>query len=146
MGGTSFSLDWGGLETLLERGVQQIHQTQELAESIGEALASTTQQRFEDQEAPSGASWAPSKAAAQRGGQTLVDKGELRNSIGYEASPQMIVVGSNKVYARIHQLGGKAGRGHNVTLPARAYLGWSEEDQEEVREMLRQHIATAFIG
>ena len=32
------------------------------------------------------------------------------------------VIGSNKIHATIHQLGGQAGRNKKTTIPARPYL------------------------
>lgn len=42
-------------------------------------------------------------------------------------------VGTPLVYGAIHQLGGSTGRG---TIPARAYLGLSEADRDEVVELV----------
>jgi phage virion morphogenesis protein len=50
------------------------------------------------------------------------------------------------VYARIHQLGGKAGRGHAVTLPARPYIGISEDDIKEARAIIRDHMVAVLGG
>ncbi|OPE24472.1 phage morphogenesis protein, partial [Pseudomonas aeruginosa] len=38
-------------------------------------------------------------------------------------------IGSNLVYAAIHQFGGDAGRGHQVEIPARRYLPFDENGQ-----------------
>ncbi|OPD94222.1 phage virion morphogenesis protein, partial [Pseudomonas aeruginosa] len=40
-------------------------------------------------------------------------------------------IGSNLVYAAIHQFGGDAGRGHQVEIPARRYLPFDENGQLE---------------
>jgi phage virion morphogenesis protein len=50
----------------------------------------------------------------------------------------------NLKYARIHQLGGKAGRGRKTRLPARPYLGISEEDKEEVAGIIGDYLKEAF--
>lgn len=42
-------------------------------------------------------------------------------------------IGSNVPYARIHQLGGKAGRNHKVTIPARPFLGLSSEAKQAIK-------------
>ena len=54
------------------------------------------------------------------------------------------MVGSNLPYARIHQKGGKTGKGHKVDMPARPYLGVSEEDMDEVRETVADFLAGTF--
>ena len=57
--------------------------------------------------------WAPSQRVRKRGGQTLVDKAILRNSIHGEAGDGFAKVGTDVIYAAIHQLGG------SITIPAR---------------------------
>lgn len=52
----------------------------------------------------------------------LQDTGRLAASVTPFWSATDAGVGSNAVYAAIHQLGGQAGRGHKVTIPARPYL------------------------
>ena len=88
----------------------------------------------------------PRSARKRKAARPWWTRGRLRGSIGYEASPASVSVGSNLVYARIHQLGGKAGRKHAVTLPPRPYLGFSEEDIKEARAILAEHLAAAFRG
>ncbi|WP_027188353.1 phage virion morphogenesis protein [Desulfovibrio cuneatus] len=136
MAGTSFRMDISALQNAVQQTVQAMTNRQQLMEAIGEALVSSTLERFENGVGPDGASWQPT----QRGGQILVDSGQLKGSIVYEASPDMVAVGSNKVYSAIHQLGGQCGRGHKVTMPARPYLGINAEDREEIAEMMRLHI------
>ena len=50
-------------------------------------------------------------------------KGELASSITSCYDYESAIVGSNKVYAAIHQFGGNAGRDKKVQIPARPYLG-----------------------
>ena len=54
-------------------------------------------------------------------------RGGLRGDVSYRAEDGLVAVGVTKVYGRIQQLGGTAGRG--VTLPARPYLGVSDDDE-----------------
>jgi phage virion morphogenesis protein len=66
-------------------------------------------------------------AAKQRKGEgikimILQDSGQLAGEISTDYGRDFAVVGSNKEYAAIHQLGGQAGRGKKVTIPARPYL------------------------
>ena len=96
--------------------------TRPLLAEIGEIVLSQAQDSFENQAAPDGAPWEPSQRALATGGQTLVDSGQLLASLGVAVLPEAVEVGSNKVYAAIHQFGGKAGRGRAVEIPARPYL------------------------
>jgi len=81
--------------------------------------------------------------ALAEGGQTLVDSGRLRDSITHAVEPGRAVIGSNLVYAAIHQLGGEAGRNRSVTLPARPYLGISPADEIEIGAILDDHLSGA---
>lgn len=79
----------------------------------------------------------------QQGKATLIDSGRLRKEITVEAGSQEVAVGSNLKYARIHQLGGKAGRGRKVTIPARPYLAVQPEDHAEIGRLLVDYLRRA---
>jgi phage virion morphogenesis protein len=55
-------------------------------------------------------------------GQILQVSNQLAASVGGESDDDHAIVGEGKVYAAIHQLGGQAGRGHAVEIPARPTL------------------------
>ncbi|WP_299392768.1 phage virion morphogenesis protein [uncultured Desulfovibrio sp.] len=155
------SLNWGGLDAALGHAAKKLGNTQALMESVGDVLVSGTRQRFSDEEDPKGRKWLRSGRAAESGGQTLTDTGRLRDSIEYAATTNKVMVGSNLVYARIHQEGGTitprkakklvfTGRGgkkaavDKVIIPARPYLGVSGQDLEEVRATMADFLAGAF--
>ncbi|PAV02858.1 phage virion morphogenesis protein, partial [Arsenophonus sp. ENCA] len=91
-----------------------------------ETLKTATDLNFEEQGRPR---WQPSVAALTRQGMTLSRDGHLRRSVTPEYDAHQASVGTHRVYARIHQRGGKAGRGNSVTLPPRPYLPVSEAGQ-----------------
>lgn len=155
------SLNWGGLDAALGQAAQKLGNTQALMESIGDALVSGTLKRFDAEEDPQGRKWEPSGRASEEGGQTLTNIGRLRDSIDRVATPDKVMVGSNLAYARIHQEGGIitprnakklvfTGRGgkkvavDKVTIPARPYLGVSEEDLDDVKAAMTKFLAGAF--
>ena len=138
------SLNWGGFDKALGKAAHKLGDTQALMESVGEALRSGTIERFEAEEDPQGKKWKPSARAMAGGGKTLDKESPLKDSIDYAATSDKVMVGSNLPYARIHQLGGKTGKGHKVDMPARPYLGVSEEDMDEVRETMADFLAGAF--
>jgi phage virion morphogenesis protein len=76
-------------------------------ERIGAHLEFTTQLRFERENSPDGKRWSPSKRARKQGGQTLTDSGRLRASITHVIHDTAVDVGTNVIYAAIHQFGGK---------------------------------------
>ena len=57
----------------------------------------------------------------------LQDSGQLAASVHSQYGDDYTMVGAARPYARIQQLGGKAGRGHKVTIPARPYLPFSAD-------------------
>lgn len=97
---------------------------------IGEELARITTEAFEMESNPAtGEKWAaikPRSKSAKNPGSTspiLDDSGDLKRSLHRELIPGGVIFGSNKKYARIHQMGGEAGRGRKANITARPYLG-----------------------
>lgn len=66
--------------------------------------------------------------------------GGLLGSLSYRTSSDKVVVSANKVYAAIHHFGGQAGRGRKVSIPARPFMMVQDEDWDEIKAMLAQHI------
>jgi phage virion morphogenesis protein len=75
-------------------------------DAIGASLVGSTVHRFETETGPDGNPWPPSLRALKEGGQTLTETARLRQSITHLASADGAEVGTNVVYAAIHQLGG----------------------------------------
>ena len=163
MAGASFGMDFSGANNILGNALKQLSNRQQLSETLGEQLVSSTIERFEDEKGPDGKYWKKSRRAQDEGGQTLSDKGHLKGSINYEASPAAVTVGTtDKVKGAIHQFGGdikpKKGKAlkfktstgfatvKKVTMPARPYLGINEEDIEEAQETIRLFIQEGFGG
>lgn len=169
-GKTGVSLNWGGLDKCVDKAVKQLADHRPILKEVGEAMVSSTMQRFEEGKGPDGTPWEPSARAWQQGlghsarkatakrkgrrfkadsgsfGKTLVDTARLRNSISAAVTADDVLWGTNLVYARIHQKGGKAGRGHKTTLPARPYLGLNDEDLEEIAGIIADFIEDPFKG
>ena len=91
-------------------------------------------------------SWVKKRKLSKRGKTTLgVVTGRLRSSISFgqvvrRGNNYSLGIGSNVKYARIHEFGGKTGRNHAVTIPARPYLRPSIENVKN-----RQRIRAIFI-
>jgi phage gpG-like protein len=78
----------------------------------------------------------------------LVDTGSLKESIHWQLDGGTLYIGTNwgsdQWGASMHQWGASgAGRGRNVTIPARPFLGLSAEDETAVRAILDRHLAAA---
>lgn len=84
----------------------------DLLPRLGEYLLRATQDRFKTQTAPDGTPWAPLQPRYARRKKYNRDKiltlrGYLRSGIRYQVTgPDEVEVGTNLVYAAIHQLGG----------------------------------------
>ena len=116
----------------------------EMAE-IGSLLESSTLYRFEREREPSGKPWLASARAVAEGGQTLTDSGRLRASITHNVTDggRAVEVGSNLIYAAIHQFGGQAGRGRKVTIPARPFLGIGRRDRDGILRIVGRALERA---
>lgn len=75
-------------------------------QNMGRVLKTGAQLRFRSTSGPDGAAWEKSFRAKHEGGQTLSLSRRLRNSITYTATGSSATVGTNVVYAAIHQFGG----------------------------------------
>ncbi|MDD2870123.1 phage virion morphogenesis protein [Neomegalonema sp.] len=146
MAGVSASvrIEDDGFRPALEALLRRSSDLRPVFSEIGAALQTSAEERFEDEEDPDGRSWpAHSPATLLRrgsGARKLRDKGHLYQSLNWRASRLKAEVGTNRIYARIHQLGGEAGRGRKVEIPARPYLGVSAADRKEIAEILNDHL------
>lgn len=67
-------------------------------------------------------------------GKVLQRRGNLARSITRHADAESAMVGTNLVYAAIHNFGGKAGRGRKVEIPARPYLELTRDDEDAIEK------------
>lgn len=134
--------------------------------TLAEVLRTSTVERFKKQEAPDGSKWKESIRVKTKGGQILSNTARLRRSIRSKADSKEFAIGTNTIYAAIHQFGGtittkpKVIRAKNakalrfniggttifaksvkrpsirINMPARPFLGISDEDMAEIRRTL----------
>lgn len=102
---------------------------------IGEIVRTSIVKNFEQGGRP--AKWTPSKKS---GGMTLIKTARLMKSITANAYPDRAEIGTNVIYAAIQQLGGKAGRGKKVTIPARPFLMVQNEDWTEIASAMNNYL------
>jgi phage virion morphogenesis protein len=123
--------------------------TEELMTNIGAALESSTRKRIsETKTSPDGAAWVPNRAGTsilQQTGRHLLD------SVAFIASATDVEVGSSWEHAHVHQdgatitpktakplafaIGGQTVFAKKVTIPARPFVGLSEEDEREIERL-----------
>lgn len=78
-------------------------------------------------------------------GKILQIKGDLAASITSKYDDNSAVVGTNKVYAAIHQFGGDAGRNKKVKIPARPYLKITDNNQKEIIDEIMNYLTWDVI-
>ncbi|WP_026379371.1 phage virion morphogenesis protein [Afifella pfennigii] len=141
------------VERAFTRLVGVMDNTTPVMAAIGTGLVGSTHRRFVSQTAPGGEAWAPllpDYAAVKRGSRILTASGRLRDSINSRPSRDEVRVGTNTIYAAVHQFGGtikpkKASHlvfrlasglvlAKSVTIPARPFLGIDGEDEEMIAD------------
>lgn len=97
----------GGLGNALVRMRLLGESPRSIWEAIGNYGANSTLMRFNNETGPDGQKWTPSERVKKSGGKTLQLKKRLMRSITHRATNDGAEWGTNVVYARIHQEGGK---------------------------------------
>ena len=117
---------------------QKCENLRPLMKNIAGIFASATEENFKNEGRPD--KWTELSEATKKQrtkqkkwpGQILQVSGQLALSISTQYDDESAVIGSNLDYAAIHQLGGGAGRGKKVKIPARPYLKLTDDDFEEI--------------
>jgi phage virion morphogenesis protein len=128
----------GQLNKLISNGQNLIPAFQD----IGEMLLISHDQRFRDQVSPDGQPWEPLSPAYRERKEKHKDTILTLNSIlsgqlSYAATGSDLFFGTNTEYGAIHQFGGSEGmRPSNTATPARPWLGITNEDTQEIFEIL----------
>ena len=125
----------------------------ELLEQLAGVAESQTRRRIsEEQKSPGGEpwqAWSANYAATRHGGQSLLQgEGDLVDSIISEIEVDEALIGSNLVYAAIHQHGGTPDMAPGPAgIPAREYLGFSQDNLDEIESVadswLDKHLEAA---
>ena len=74
-----------------------------------------------------------------RNGKPLIDTGALRGNINQAYDNDTALVGTNMVYAAIHNFGGMAGRNRKVRIPARPFLVLTNEDKQDLMDDVQDY-------
>lgn len=164
MAGINISIDEQSLQNLFSKLNELSRFSQEpriaLAQ-IGESLQRSTRERFTTQTAPDGTPWEPLSQNTKKHrnqNKILTLRGHLQSKLRWQADNTKVELGTNSVYAAVHQFGmkkGYAGTGQFKTkkgsfqipwgnIPARPFLGISSSDQNLILKILETHIAKAL--
>lgn len=147
MAGVSVTIDDRAIVAALQRLQQHVSDLTPVYRDIGEQVQNQTKQRFRDQVDPDGIPWrdyAPLNDEYQARKDKNADKiliydGYLSGGIHYQATGQGVEIGTNEKYGATHQYGRE-----EDGIPARPFLGLSDDDKAEVLEIIEQHIRDAI--
>jgi phage virion morphogenesis protein len=140
----SVQIDNDEITGRLDRVLSLYDDPTKVMREITGVLADASEEQFEAEGRPGWRQLAKSTIAGRIRkdtwpGKILQVSGGLASSVTTRATRTTAAIGSNKVYAAIQQLGGKAGRGRRVTIPARPYLVFGSSEQEETLDILQRH-------
>lgn len=130
----------------LDRLLKRLRDPTPALNEVGQGLKQSTQDRIrETKVSPSGLPFAPwsysTLLARQKEGTDargiLFRKGTLFNAVQYQVVKNQVQVGvdSTAPYARFLQEG-------TVKMPARPFVGFSQQDIELIRKILHKHLQT----
>jgi len=159
----TYGPDWGRFDNHQDRLIN--FNFTGMHKEIGEYIIDSTKERFRKGVAPDGSAWKPSRRAEETGGKTLMDSRVLYNSFTYRATASSVEVGTNVKYAAVHQgldrsgqevdeitiepkkakllkfrIAGKWVSKNKVTIIARRYMGFNDEDTEEIGRIVDDRI------
>ncbi|AGI33469.1 TPA: phage virion morphogenesis protein [Mannheimia haemolytica] len=131
----------------LQQIANQLEQPRRLYGILGETLKKIHTARFKAEQDPDGNNWKPLASSTlalkrKRGKSTKIlrQDGYLADKTAYNVTSDNVEFGSQEVYARLHQFGGKAGRGKKVTVPARPWLGVGDKDEQLLLRKAEWHL------
>lgn len=105
--GVSIRIEPGAGAAYLEAAARESDDLLPLTRTIGALLVQSARDRISiSNTGPDGTPWLPSTRAKEEGGKTLEETARLRDSLDYDATSTGVAVGTNVVYAAIHQFGG----------------------------------------
>lgn len=165
MTGTGITLDDVPVLDSLDRLYAAAGDLGPVMKNIGEYEAGSTKRRFISETDPAGVPWLDLNKLYQK---TKKGPGKLRgetrqlSQIVYQAANDNVAIGSNEVYARIHNeggiikpksaaalvfsMGGQTFKVKSVRIPRRQFLGFSDEDIAQIRAIIEDHFEFAIEG
>ncbi|WP_032092045.1 phage virion morphogenesis protein [Necropsobacter rosorum] len=126
----------------------QLQKPRRLYGILGETLKKIHTDRFKAETDPEDKKWKrlSDRTLAlkrKRGKSTKIlrQDGYLADKTAYNVSNDSVEFGSQEIYARLHQFGGKAGRSKKVNIPARPWLGAGEKDEQLLLRKAEWHLS-----
>ena len=138
-------LDNKEVESRLLDWVKRSENLRPLMKNIAGIMADSTEENFKEEGRPKWKDLSEKTKTARKKtghypGQILQVSGQLALSVTTQYDDSFAVIGSNKVYAAIHQLGGHAGKNKKTTIPARPYLNLCEKDFNDILKIISNYL------
>jgi len=156
-------IDDKGVTELLKRLEQKTRDLSPAMKVVSEIMRTAVINNFEEGGRPR---WKPSKRAIKEGGQTLIDTSRLMKSITAGATATQAAVGTNVIYAAIHQFGGvikahtvrarnakalaiptkngiifrKSANIPQIAIPARPFLKLTDSDLDKIKQTILSYL------
>lgn len=132
------------VEKALLEIAQKTSNLRPLMKNIAGIMADSTEENFKEEGRPKWKDLSEKTKTARKKtghypGQILQVSGQLALSVTTQYDDTSAIIGSNKVYAAIHQLGGQAGKNKKTTIPARPYLSLFENDYHDILEVIEKY-------
>ncbi len=113
-------------------------------QDIGEEMLNRTRDRFRSHTAPDGEKWADldkdyAKRKKKNADKILTLSGNLRGLLTVQAGPRSVRIGTPLIYGAAHQFGRP-----DINLTPRPFLGLSTSDEQELLDILRDHLNRAM--
>ncbi len=150
MAGAKFSIEPEGVEVIHQRLNELVRRGSNLKPvfaDIGEMLIVSHDERFREQKAPDGAPWEPLSSSYKKRKKTNKDailklNDHLGRELGYIATGSDLFFGTPYEYGALHQFGGTSDmKPGPAAVPARPWLGVTDEDRDVIAQMLGDFLA-----
>lgn len=149
-------IDGQGFAGALNRALAAAQDMTPLMDDIAGILEDEAQSAFREERSPEGDGWARlsqvtialREKSGHWPGQILQRSGRLAQSISTQVTPTSATVGTNVIYAAVQQFGAARREFKGVApwgrIPARPFLGLSEDGRDEIRDLAERYVADAF--
>lgn len=112
-------------ENALGELIKKLEHREPLMRELAAAMGDAVEENFKNQGRPEWMGWKSNAYwAKRRGGKILQRSGRLASSISQQSSNDEALVGTNVVYARIHQEGG------SINIPARSQRAYYHQRKD----------------
>ncbi|WP_411037626.1 phage virion morphogenesis protein [Shinella sp. BYT-45] len=162
MAGKTITIDDDDVNDALARLYAAAGDVTPALKNIGEFEAKVTRARFVSETDPEGKAWQglnPLYAKTKKGPGILRGATRALSQIVWQIADDSLEIGSNEVYARIHNeggtivpknaaalvfsMGGQTFQVKSVTIPQRQFLGWSDASIREALAIVQDHFVMA---